>query len=150
MHMEPFTHDAYKEEYAKDEDLKEVFQYLQGQIHIEEGDDKDDYHFQNALLSNLDKLCVPKGERLQLIREAHISKVSGHFGVGKIVSSLQRYVYWPKMQEYVAQYIRGCILCCTNKTNKEEGRYVIILKYFMGRFSTTLPMTRISMPWYKL
>jgi hypothetical protein len=26
MHMEPFTHDAYKEEYIEDEDFKEVFQ----------------------------------------------------------------------------------------------------------------------------
>jgi hypothetical protein len=36
--MEPFTHDAYKEAYTEDEDFKEVFQQLQGQIHIEEGD----------------------------------------------------------------------------------------------------------------
>jgi hypothetical protein len=52
MHMEPFTHDAYIE--AKD--FKEVFQQLQGQIHIEEGDNKADYHFQNGLLYNIDKL----------------------------------------------------------------------------------------------
>ena len=30
MHMEPFTHDAYKEVYIKDEDFKEAFQQLQG------------------------------------------------------------------------------------------------------------------------
>jgi hypothetical protein len=28
MHMDPFTHDAYKEEYKEDEDFKEVFQHL--------------------------------------------------------------------------------------------------------------------------
>jgi len=28
MHMESFTHDAYKEAYTKDEDFKEVFQWL--------------------------------------------------------------------------------------------------------------------------
>jgi hypothetical protein len=66
MHMEPFTHDAYKEAYTEDEDFKEVFQQLQGQIHIEEGDNKDDYHFQNGLLYKLDKLCVPKGEHCSL------------------------------------------------------------------------------------
>jgi hypothetical protein len=61
---------------------------------------------------------------LQLIREAHTSKVAGHFGVGKIVSNLQRYVYWPRMQEDVAQFIRGCILCCTNKpSNRKQGLY---------------------------
>jgi hypothetical protein len=45
MKMDMFTHDAYKEAYIKNEDFKEVFQQLQGQIHIEEGDGKVDYHF---------------------------------------------------------------------------------------------------------
>lgn len=44
-------------------------------------------------LYKLDKLCVPKGERLQLIRKAHTSKVAGHFGVGKTIANLQRYIY---------------------------------------------------------
>lgn len=48
MHMEPFTHDAYKEAYTEDEDFKEVFQQLQGQIHVEESDSKADYHLQNG------------------------------------------------------------------------------------------------------
>ena len=26
MHMEPFTHDSYKEAYSEDEDFKEVYQ----------------------------------------------------------------------------------------------------------------------------
>jgi hypothetical protein len=30
MHMEPFTHDAYKEAYMKDEYFKEAFQQLKG------------------------------------------------------------------------------------------------------------------------
>jgi hypothetical protein len=91
MHMDPFTHDAYGETYIEDEEFKELF--LQSQIHIEEGDSKVDYHFQNDLLYKLDKLYVPEGEQLQLIREAHTSKVARHFGVGKTVANLQRYVY---------------------------------------------------------
>jgi hypothetical protein len=64
MYMDCFTHDAYKEVYIEDADFKEVFQQLEGQINIEEGDKKDGYHFQNGLLYNLDKLCVNKGEPL--------------------------------------------------------------------------------------
>ena len=82
--MDPFTHDAY----TKYGDLKEVFQQLQGQIHIEEGDGKDDHNFQNGLLYKLENICVPKGKRLQLIREVHTSKVVGHFVVGKTISNL--------------------------------------------------------------
>jgi hypothetical protein len=76
MHMDPFTHDSYKEEYTEEEDFKEVFKQLQGQIHVEEGDDKDNYHLHSDCLYKLDKLYVPKGELLQLIREAHTSKIT--------------------------------------------------------------------------
>jgi hypothetical protein len=44
MHMNPFTHDAYKEAYTKDEDFQGVFQQLQVHIQVEEGDNKDEYH----------------------------------------------------------------------------------------------------------
>ena len=53
-----------------------------------------------------------------MTREVHTSKVRGQVGVGKIVANLQRYVYWPKMQEHVASFIRGCMLCCTWKPSK--------------------------------
>ena len=56
------------------------------------GENTIDYHLQEGLLYRLDKLCVPKGEHLQLIRDAPTSKVAGHFSVGKTVANLQRYV----------------------------------------------------------
>ena len=71
MHMDPFTHDAYKEAYLKYEGFKEVYQQLQSQIHVHDCDNKVDYHLQDGLLYMLDKLCILKGECLQLIREAH-------------------------------------------------------------------------------
>ena len=71
---------------------------MQSQSHVHDGDNTVDYHLQDGLLYMLDKLCVPKGERLQLIREAQTSKVARNFGVWKIVANLHRYVYWPKMQ----------------------------------------------------
>ena len=55
---------------------------------MHDGDNTVDYHLRDGLLYRLDKLCVPKGEHFQLIREAHTSKVAGHFGVGKIVANL--------------------------------------------------------------
>ena len=60
MHMEPFTHDAY----TKDEDSKETFQHLQGQFHVDKGDNRAYYYLHNGLLYNLYKICIPKGERL--------------------------------------------------------------------------------------
>jgi hypothetical protein len=63
MHMDPFTHDVYKEAYIQDEEFMEVFWHL-------------------------DKICVPKYERFHLISEAHTSKVVGNFGVVKTISNL--------------------------------------------------------------
>lgn len=79
MHMEPFTHNAY----TTNEDFMEVFQQLQGQSNVKDDDNKDDYHLQNELLYRMEKLCVPKGERLQLIREDHTSKVVSHLALEK-------------------------------------------------------------------
>jgi hypothetical protein len=125
MQMDPFTHGAFREAYIEYEYFKKVFQQLQSQIHIEKGDRKDDYNFQNGLLYKLDKHYVPKGERLHLIKEAYTSKVARHFGVGKTVANLQRtYVYFCRMQEDVAWYIRGCMLCCTrNPNNMKKSLY---------------------------
>ena len=55
---------------------------------MHEGGNIVNYHIHDGLRYRLDKLCVPKGEQLQLIREAHTSKVAGHFGVGKTVANL--------------------------------------------------------------
>ena len=82
------------------------------------------WHVIYGLLYKLDKICVPKGERLQLIREDHISKVVRTFGVGKTISKFHRYVYWPKMQDEVYRLIRGCMLYYTSKpSNKKQGLY---------------------------
>jgi hypothetical protein len=62
MHMDLFTHDAHKEAYIEYEGFKEVLQKLQGQIHIEESEYNNDYHFYKYLLYNLDELCISKGE----------------------------------------------------------------------------------------
>ena len=43
---------------------------------------------------------------MHVIKEAHSSHVSGNFCVGKIVAQLQRYFYWPRMNETVAKFIQ--------------------------------------------
>ena len=60
MHMESFTHGAYREAYSEDEDFKEGNQQLQSQSHVHDVDRTIDYHLQDGLLYRLDKLCVPK------------------------------------------------------------------------------------------
>jgi len=95
-----------------------------------------DYHLRDGLLYRLDKLCVPKGERLPLIREDHTSKVAGHFGVGKTMANLQKYVYWPTMQEQVASFKGGCMFCCTNKpSNGKHRRHIESMCLVKGKWN---------------
>jgi hypothetical protein len=116
----PIMHESYVEQYALDTDFKEVYETLCHSNHVEELD----YHVHNNLLYHLGKLCIPQGERINIIREAHSSLIAGHFGVGKTVANLQRYCYWPKMNESVSRYVRGCSLCATSKpSNRKLGLY---------------------------
>ena len=55
---------------------------------MHDGEKKIKYHLQDKLLYSIDNLCVPKDDRLKMFREAHFSKVAGHFGVGKTMANL--------------------------------------------------------------
>jgi hypothetical protein len=85
----PIMHESYVEQYDLDIDFKEVYETLCHSNHVEELD----YHVHDNLLYHLGKLCIPQGERINIIREAHSSLIAGHFGVGKTMANLQRYCY---------------------------------------------------------
>ena len=62
---------------------------------------------------------------MHVIREAHSSHIAGHFGVGKTLTQLKRYFYWPRMNETMSKYVRGCAMCSTRKpSNKKLGLYI--------------------------
>lgn len=115
----PFVQDAYKKQYMHDPDFKYVYLKL---THNNRHDEKTNYFVKDGLLYNFNVLCVLEGERVQLIREAHSSQIYEHFGVGKTMVNLQRYVYWPKMQDQIAKYTRDYVLCYTSKpSNRNLG-----------------------------
>jgi len=83
-----------------------------------------DYHIKDQLFYHCRKLCIPQTERVKIIREAHTSLISGHFGVTKMVAQLQIFCYWPKMNETVSRYVRGCTMCAKRKPrNRKLGLY---------------------------
>ena len=65
------------------------------------------------------------------------------------MTQLQKYCYWPRMQEIVSKYIRGCVICATSKpSNRKLGLYTPLLvpsqpweSVFMD-FFRGLPMSR--------
>jgi hypothetical protein len=117
-------HRSYVEQYALDVDFKEVSTTLCQLNQVEELD----YHVHDKILYRLGKLCIPQGERFNIIRESYSSLIVGHFSVGKAVTNLKRYFYWPKMNESVSRYVRGCYLCATsNHRNRKLGLYTPLL-----------------------
>jgi hypothetical protein len=71
LKQSPIMHESYVEQYALDVDFKEVYETLCHSNHVEEPD----YHLHNNLLYHLGKLCIPQGERINIIREAHSSLI---------------------------------------------------------------------------
>ena len=78
------VHESYIEQYPHDIDFKDVYASLSEGNQVEERD----YHMHNNFLFHFGNLCIPKGERLSVMREAHSSLIVGHFGVIKIVAHL--------------------------------------------------------------
>ena len=83
-------HESDIEQYAQDMDFKYVYEPLSQCKRVEELD----YHVKDRLLYHCGKLCIPQTKRVNIIRAAHTSLISGHFGVSKTVAQLQRFCYW--------------------------------------------------------
>jgi hypothetical protein len=86
------AHDSYIDQYANDGNFKNVYERLNCGSQVE------NFYVQDKLLYDMGKLCIPVNERVHVIREAHASLVSRHFGVGKTMTHLQRFFYWPQMK----------------------------------------------------
>ena len=91
-------YDIYIEQYAHDVDFQDVYASLSEGNQVEEKY----HHMHKNLLFHLGKLFIPQEERLSVMREAHSSLISGHFGVRKIVVHLSMYCYWPRMIDSVS------------------------------------------------
>ena len=60
--------------------------------------------------------------------------MSGHFGVEKNLSHVQRFCFWPHMKNIVTRYVKGCVMCFVSKpSNRKLGLH------------TPLPI--LSRPW---
>ncbi len=58
------------------------------------------------------KLVVPHGQRGMMLTHAHDASCAGHHGVKATYETLKQVAYWPGMQQDVAEYFKGCLVCC--------------------------------------
>ena len=57
------------------------------------------------------QIVVPKKYWPHILKVAHDHRLSGHLGISKTVSRIQKFFYWPSLATYVRQYIRNCHAC---------------------------------------
>jgi Reverse transcriptase (RNA-dependent DNA polymerase)/RNase H-like domain found in reverse transcriptase/Integrase zinc binding domain/Chromo (CHRromatin Organisation MOdifier) domain/Integrase core domain len=54
--------------------------------------------------------------KLQILKSCHDSKVSGHLGQAKTLEIVSRNYFWPRMRQYINEYVQTCDTCARNKT----------------------------------
>ena len=98
---------------------------------------------------NNNRIIVPCGQRLPLIKEYHDSPLGGHFGLDKNYLSMRRHFYWPGMKDLLKRYIQSCDYCQKNKSwNKKplgnpqlqdqpQDTWQIVSLDYCGPFPTT-------------
>jgi transposase InsO family protein len=54
--------------------------------------------------------------KLEILKSCHDSKVSGHLGQAKTLEIVSRNYFWPRMRQYINEYVQTCDTCARNKT----------------------------------
>jgi hypothetical protein len=90
-------------------------------------DPKTEIAAQDGLIYFRNRLYIPDDEplRLQIAESEHDSQVAGHFGQKKTLELITRNFYWPKMEDWVNQYVRSCDECQRNKSPR-HARYGLL------------------------
>ena len=58
------------------------------------------------------KLVVPQCQRGVMLTHSHDAPCAGHHGAKATYETLRQVAYWPVMQQDVAEYVKGCLVCC--------------------------------------
>ena len=79
-----------------------------------------DYYIKDKLLYNFGNLCIPQTERVNIIREAHTSLISGHFGVSKTFASYKGSVIGQECMKEFLDILKG-VLCVLKESQVIEN-----------------------------
>ena len=108
------------------------------QLHIVDGLLYKRNHTNSKLTTGL-QLVVPENLRDRVLKACHASVLSGHLGMKKTLSKLQRSFYWLNMRETVRVFLSNCITCGARKRPTSKPRAPL------GEYSSGSPMDRVAM-----
>ena len=96
-------------------------------------------HDTNSKLTSRLQLVVPVKLRDHILRANHTSLMSGHLGIKKTLSRIQRSFYWHNIKESVRLFIANCVVCGARKrpTSKPNAP--------LGEYNVGSPMDRVAL-----
>lgn len=95
-----------------------------------------EFVFQDDILLRKGLIYVPSDElRLRVLRFCHDAPLAGHFGANKTIELITRNFWWPKLADYVKDYVSSCDPC--NRSKPRRGK----------PFGELVPIPIPSQPW---
>lgn len=68
------------------------------------------------------RVYVPTDRRRDVLFQCHDDPLSAHGGRHKTIDRVSRDFYWPRMYEYITQYVHGCDVCSASKPSTAVHR----------------------------
>ena len=96
-------------------------------------------NYTNSKLTTGLQLVVPENLRDRVLKASHTSVLSGHLGLKKTLSKLQRSFYWLNMRETVRIFLKNCVTCGSRKRPTSKPRAPL------GEYTSGSPMDRVAM-----
>ncbi len=76
-----------------------------------------------------------------MLTHAHDAPCAGHHGVKATYETLKQVAYWPGMQQDVAEYVKGCLVCCQFQPANPNHRAPL------QRKGMTFPWSDLQIDW---
>lgn len=76
------------------------------------------YHIFGGKLLFKGKTCIPQVMRQQIMKEAHETPLAAHPGYHKMLASLRKNFFWPKMKKDVLDFAKRCLVCQKAKAER--------------------------------
>ena len=71
------------------------------------------------------RIAVPPDDTLkkEILRRFHDLEIRGHPGRDPTITIIRQHFWWPNMNEWIAQYVRGCAKCQQGKNLTKRAKY---------------------------
>ncbi len=76
-----------------------------------------------------------------MLTHAHDAPCAGHHGAKSTYETFKQVAYWPGMQQDVAEYVKGCLVCCQFQPANPNHRAPL------QRKGMTFPWSDLQIDW---